>query len=414
MSGLLVAAVAATFLIGAGSASGAQRYAAPGASFSDCSQATPCDLQSAVGLAGNGDEVIVAPGTYVLGSSELSLFANDLVVHGIAGQPKPLLTSTATDAVVTYGVGDTLRSLRISHTGGGFNGLFIADGATAEQMVVTSEGLAGCAIFTGALIRDSVCTASGAGGAGLSSQSSGSTLAYARNVTAIGTGPSGSGIAVSASGAGTTVQVDARNVIAQGPSFFDVDVSTEDAAASADVTLAYSNFAATRTSGVGNSTVTAVGTPTNQSAFPIFVDAAGGDYRQADGSPTIDAGATDARTGSFDFEGQARPQGPAIDIGADEVAVPAPPDTTAPGTSIERGPQLRTRKRSAKFRFSSDDGSARFECSLDHRPFTACSSGRKYRHLRRGRHNFAVRAVDTAGNPDPSPATYTWRVKRRR
>ena len=30
-----------------------------------CPQATPCNIQIAVESAGNGDEVIVAPGTYV-------------------------------------------------------------------------------------------------------------------------------------------------------------------------------------------------------------------------------------------------------------------------------------------------------------------------------------------------------------
>ena len=43
----------------------------------------------------------------------------------------------------------------------------------------------------------------------------------------------------------------------------------------------------------------------NQSAAPLFVDAAAGDYREAPGSPTIDAGAADPLIGPLDLAGAA-------------------------------------------------------------------------------------------------------------
>jgi hypothetical protein len=75
----------------------------------------------------------------------------------------------------------------------------------------------------------------------------------------------------------------------------------------------------------------------NQAAEPLFVDAAAGDYRPAAGSPTIDAGVTDALLGTADPAGCPRSLGLAPDIGAYEHADPltdacatAPAETAAP------------------------------------------------------------------------------------
>ncbi|HKZ86738.1 MAG TPA: choice-of-anchor Q domain-containing protein [Anaerolineae bacterium] len=54
---------------------------------------------------------------------------------------------------------------------------------------------------------------------------------------------------------------------------------------------------------------------------PLFVDPAAGDYHLQIGSPMIDRG-TSAGAPSTDYDGQARPTGEGVDIGADEV-VPA-------------------------------------------------------------------------------------------
>lgn len=55
----------------------------------------------------------------------------------------------------------------------------------------------------------------------------------------------------------------------------------------------------------------------NFDADPLFVDAEDGDYHLSDGSPCIDAG-TAAGAPSEDFEGDARPEGDGVDVGADE------------------------------------------------------------------------------------------------
>ena len=55
---------------------------------------------------------------------------------------------------------------------------------------------------------------------------------------------------------------------------------------------------------------------------PMFVDPGGGDFHLADGSPAIDAGSSQDAPAT-DFEGDPRPQGAAVDIGADEYRVQA-------------------------------------------------------------------------------------------
>ena len=61
------------------------------------------------------------------------------------------------------------------------------------------------------------------------------------------------------------------------------------------------------------------------------------------------------------------------------------------------------------FSFASSPAGARFECKLDKAPFKPCRSPFK-RKVKPGRHVFAVRAVDTAGKADPTPARFRWQV----
>lgn len=84
-----------------------------------------------------------------------------------------------------------------------------------------------------------------------------------------------------------------------------------------------------------------------------------------------------------------------------------------PQTAIDKGPQKRTTKAKAKFRFSSPAAAAEFECSLDGNRFRPCSSPLKLKRLKPGKHVFEVRAV-LDGAEDGSPAVYKWRVLKGR
>ena len=81
-----------------------------------------------------------------------------------------------------------------------------------------------------------------------------------------------------------------------------------------------------------------------------------------------------------------------------------------PQTTITEGPSGPSASTSAAFRFSSNDTAAIFQCKLDDRSWSSCSSGRTYTGLPQGSHTFKVRAKDSAGTNDPSPAERTWKV----
>jgi hypothetical protein len=86
------------------------------------------------------------------------------------------------------------------------------------------------------------------------------------------------------------------------------------------------------------------------------------------------------------------------------------PGTTSPETTIVSGPSGAVNTASASFTFSSSTAGSTFECSLDNATFQSCTSPQGYTGLADGQHTFAVRATDTAGNTDPTPATRNWTV----
>ena len=84
-------------------------------------------------------------------------------------------------------------------------------------------------------------------------------------------------------------------------------------------------------------------------------------------------------------------------------------DTTPPDTTITAAPPASTTATDATFAFVANEA-ATFACSLDGGPFTSCSSPRLYSGLAVTSHTFAVRATDTAGNVDATPATHAWTI----
>lgn len=93
-------------------------------------------------------------------------------------------------------------------------------------------------------------------------------------------------------------------------------------------------------------------------------------------------------------------------------------DNTPPQTRIERGPLgLILAGTGGKARivlaFTAGEPGAVFRCRLDRGAYTPCHSPRAYR-VGAGRHTVSVAAIDVAGNRDPSPALFRFRVALRR
>ena len=84
-------------------------------------------------------------------------------------------------------------------------------------------------------------------------------------------------------------------------------------------------------------------------------------------------------------------------------------DGTAPETTLAAAPAARTTSTSATFTFSADEPGA-FQCKLDAAAFAPCASPKPLTGLRRTAHVFEVRAIDAAGNVDPTPAIRRWTV----
>lgn len=86
-------------------------------------------------------------------------------------------------------------------------------------------------------------------------------------------------------------------------------------------------------------------------------------------------------------------------------------DTNAPDTILaDSGPTGTVDRSSATLSFSSTEPASTFECRLDGAPFAPCTSPVTFERLSDGPHTVDVRAVDEAGNRDPTPASRTWTV----
>lgn len=84
-------------------------------------------------------------------------------------------------------------------------------------------------------------------------------------------------------------------------------------------------------------------------------------------------------------------------------------DATAPETRVASGPRSRTTSVGATLTFAATE-QASFQCKLDAAAFAPCASPKSYSRLRRSAHTFQVRAIDPAGNVDPTPAVYRWTI----
>jgi Ca2+-binding RTX toxin-like protein len=84
-------------------------------------------------------------------------------------------------------------------------------------------------------------------------------------------------------------------------------------------------------------------------------------------------------------------------------------ESRVPDTTITSKPVPNSNSSGATFEFTADEP-ATFRCSVDGAPLSACTSPLELPDLAEGDHTFEVVATDRAGNVDPTPATWTWRI----
>lgn len=406
ISGLLAAcsSALAAAAVAVPAAAASTRYAAPAGTgpAASCAMADPCSLEDAVEApeVGAGGVVVLAPGTYALGDR---LDIDDSISVGGAPGAVPVIAAATPGqaAIAIDAAGAELHDATVLQ-GAGEPAIQLRHGLV-DRVSASGDGAFTCELGVSdgdqSLLRDSVCwsgpAASGASAVSLAQAGAGLRAGALRNVVAWASGSGGAGLTAAASGGGTA-SLDVRNVIASG-SAADV-VATAAAGSTADVALTTSNFAELTSAGAGATSVTPPSQHGNQAAAPLLADPGDGDFAELPGSPTIDAGSTDPLLGDRDLGGAARIQGPVPDIGADER------DGTPPRTTIDSGPAAVVRDGKVTFTFRSDEPGSTFSCRIDDGEFQPCTSPYTTDSLEQGDHVFAVRATDSAGNVEPTPA----------
>ena len=86
------------------------------------------------------------------------------------------------------------------------------------------------------------------------------------------------------------------------------------------------------------------------------------------------------------------------------------PDTSAPDTTILSAPTGRIAPGPVDITFQSTEAFSTFRCKIDTAAYTACMSPLHIEAPALGPHTVEIQAIDAAGNPDPTPATASWKT----
>lgn len=332
-------------LVAAGQSQAAQLFTSPSAENTSlpCTPDDRCKLDFAISSAGIGDEVLAGPGEYFeTGNTPWDVLPPLQTSRTLRGEdpaePPVIHGKTVINAAPFLQIdsGATLSDVEIEMTtteGSGVSyayGITIAPGSIVDRSRIDTEAVSGvsmtaCIMF-GGTIRNTVCRGHGTGDvvAIQNSSTSPNMTNYVINSTAITTASAGFGIKVGMSGAFTNV-MNVSNSIARGPTA-DLSTGTRVGAAigTAVMNVEYSNWNTYTATGMGTNMLLPDAGNQNgpTAATPLFFDGAAGDFREAIGSPTIDAGLASANPSSITLGGTVRIFGPAIDIGAHEFVPP--------------------------------------------------------------------------------------------
>jgi hypothetical protein len=352
--GAAIVSAFAIALLGAADASAVTRYAAPGGTATPAQCISPDGPYCSIGTAAAGtgvlvaDEVVILPGNYsdsagdldgdVLSGQPTDGTVNPSAgsVHGLLGAPRPVITID--DPLNPWGAfflgAQTLRHVTIANAVSNYNLTMVGSGGVVDGVIARNTRDAATVIacnHSGGTVRNSVCSTTGSGAVALGSDvgTGGTPNPIVRGVTATSSGTGSFGLHYRfhsfSPGTGPTATVSAKSVIAQG-ALRDVRArATGTAQTSVTINLDHSAFDSSDALATDGATASATpagtGAPNfNVTAAPLL---ASDGYHQLAGSPTINAGQTDASSGTSDIDGQARQIGlQPPDIGADEAGIP--------------------------------------------------------------------------------------------
>jgi hypothetical protein len=430
--GNALALCGALVLIAAASAQADTRYAAPGGTGPgvSCPQAAPCSLVDALSdtWVDNGDSVLLAPGDYDRGGAPAFFIENAIDVGPAQPGTWPRILNDGDQALMV--VDDaTITGIRIEAANIPFSGysvVSVQDGPLVrlERVVVSSPSAPDAQAVGvhdgGVELVDSAVFVEGANSEGVEFYSQPRDSAIV-NSTVIAAGAGSAALAMTSPFPGQPAySVEVRNTIARGVAS---GLETSDASAGngedATIDFAHSNLGVVDDT-PGDDAFVNLGAGM-QSQPPLLTNPPAGDFAQLPGSPTIDAGLADPLSGPFDLLGNPRTQGAAVDIGAVEYPSPPAVDAQAPVTTITKGPKRKQktskRRAKAKFEFASSEPGSSFACKLDKTGWKPCASPyvtKVKAKFKAKEHVLAVRATDAAGNTEPEPAEYRWKLKRKR
>ena len=307
-------------LAGASPASAATtRYVSPsGATTGSCaSPSNPCTLFRASQVTGQGDEVVLASGTY---NNQSAAFNKGEYVHGAPGASPPVLKGSQSYQLLAVSNDGRAENLRLEQSGSG-PALRARDGRI--QNVIASSSGPTVELEGGNRVRELVASTTGPSSVAIRVLGGPTFLT---NVTAYAVQTTSVGILIGPSASDSTPYVGAQNVIARGGGFPGINIQGTSPQQPATLDIHFSNH-----NGI-NATYADVGEVSNQSGAPSFVNAAAGNFHQTAVSVTRDAGQAPADASATDIDGDQRVVGQ-IDIGADEWT-PAPIAATAGATLI--------------------------------------------------------------------------------
>ena len=296
-------------------------YASPTGTGSTCSSGSPCDAETALAVnPSDGDTVVLAGGDYPLDSNGIGVSRRISIEGATSGARTRLIAPPTAGYALGYVPAGTgpVHITDVEATASGTNGigLFLANGMSpmvVDRVRGDASGSGGFGILasaqtptSGLVLRDSIGRYDGSTGTALRVSGSGFANPNSfdlRNVIADARG-SGAVIGLQVFGNGDNVTscgdltVTAKNFYARSTSGPASDVAVVGGFGAFQCTATLNSFNSNwrdKTLGPG-STVNETSDEHSQDA--LFANAAGADYHELTGSPTIDAGVEDELVGA--------------------------------------------------------------------------------------------------------------------